>query len=126
MRTIPDELLGDVEDGVASALTRELHNHLPGPDHLPWLGADRGDSARRVGEQHRVALLFPRGPRLRVSGVDLSLGGQKLLLGVVEIGAGGPAVLQEFLLPREGEARLGQHRLSRTRDWLPPIAAAFC
>src|SRR4029077_19258028 len=44
---------------------------------------------------------------------DLSLGGQKLLLGVIEIRAGGPAVLQEFLLPREGEARLGQHCLSR-------------
>ena len=112
-RAIPDELLGDVEDGVASALTRELHDHLPGVHDLARLGADRGDSARSVGSQHRVALLFPRGPRLRLSGVDLSLGGQELLLGLVEIGAGGPAILQELLLPREDEARLGQRRLGR-------------
>ena len=46
-RAIPDELLGDVEDGVAAALTRELHDHLPGADHFARLGADRGDRARR-------------------------------------------------------------------------------
>ena len=48
-RVIPDELLGDVEDGVASALTRDLHDHLPGVDHLACLGADRSDRARGVG-----------------------------------------------------------------------------
>ena len=112
-RAGPDELLGHVEDGVASALTRELHDHLPGVDHLARLGADRGDRARGIGEQDRVAQLLPRDAHLRLSGVDLGLGGQELLLGLVEIGAGRPAVLQELLLPPEGEARLGQHRLDR-------------
>ena len=108
-----NELLRDVEDGVAAALTCELHNHLPGVDDFARLGADGGDGARGVGEQSRVALLFPRGPQLRLRGVDLGLGAQELLLGVVEIGARGPAVLEQFLLPREGEARLGQRRLER-------------
>ena len=108
-----NELLRDVEDGVAAALTRELHNRLPGVDDFARLGADSGDGARGVGEQSRVALLFPSGPQLRLRGVDLSLGAQELLLGLVEIGAGGPAVLEQFLLPREGEARLGQRRLER-------------
>ena len=66
-----------------------------------------------VGKQHGVALLLARDPDLRLSGVDLRLDGQELLLGLVEIGARGPAILQELLLPREGKARLGQHRLDR-------------
>ena len=46
-----DELLGNVEDGVASALARDLHDHLPGMNDLAGLGADRGDRAGRVGDQ---------------------------------------------------------------------------
>ena len=106
-------MLGDIEDGVATALTRELHNHLPGADDFARFGAGRGNGAGGVGVQDRVALLFARDLHLSLGGVDLGLGGQKLLLGLVEIGAGSPAVLQEFLLPPEGQARLGQHRLKR-------------
>ena len=47
----------------------------------------------------------------------------KRLLGLVEAGAGRPAVLQELLLPPEGEARLGQHRLRRRRGRPAPSAA---
>ena len=112
-RAGPNELLGHVEDGVAPALTRELHDHLPGADHFARFGADRGDRARSIGEQGRVAQLILRDAQLRLGGVDLGLGGEELLLGLVEFGAGRPAVLQELLLPPEGEARLGQHRLSR-------------
>ena len=49
LRAISDELLGDVEDGVASALTRELHDHLPGVNHLARLRADGGDRSSGVG-----------------------------------------------------------------------------
>ena len=44
-RPCPDELLRHVEDGIASNLARELHDHLTGMDHgcdpvtlrrLPW------------------------------------------------------------------------------------------
>ena len=108
-----NELFRDVEHGVAAALTCKLHNHLPGVDDFPRLGADSGDGAGGVGEQNRVALLFPSGPQLRLRRVDLGLGAQELLLGLVEIGAGGPAFLEQFLLPREGEAGLGQRRLER-------------
>ena len=73
-RTGLNELLRDVEHGVAAALTCKLHNRLPGVDDFPRLGADRGDGARGVGEQSRVALLFPSGPQLRLRGVDLRLG----------------------------------------------------
>ena len=52
-------------------------------------------------------------PHLGLGGVDRGLSGQELLLRLVEFGGGRPAVLQEFLLPSEGEARLGQHRLER-------------
>ena len=113
LRAIADELLRDIENGVASALARELHDRLPGVNHLARLGADRGDSAGRIGEQHGVALLLARDPDLRLRGVDLGLNGQELLLGVVEIGPRRPAVLEERLLPLEGEPRLGQHRLER-------------
>ena len=72
-RARPHELLGHVEDGVASALTRELHDHLPGMDHFARLGADRGDRARGIGGQDRVAQLFLRDAHLCLSGVDLGL-----------------------------------------------------
>ncbi len=42
-------------------------------NQLARLGADRGDCAGRVGEQHGVALLLARDPDLRLSGVDLGL-----------------------------------------------------
>ena len=74
-RARPDELLGHVEDGVASALTRELHNHLPGTDDFARFGADRGDRTRGIGEQDRVAQLFLCDAHLCLSGVDLGLGG---------------------------------------------------
>ena len=106
-------MLGDVEDGVASILTCELNDHLPGANHLARLGAGCGDRARRVGEQDRIALLFPRDPDLRLGGVDLGLGAQELLLRLVKIGARRPAILQELLLPPEGEARLRERRLER-------------
>ena len=73
-RAGPDELLGHVEDGVAPALARELHDHLPGTDHLARFGADRGDRARAIGEQDRVAQLLLRDAQLRLGGVDLGLG----------------------------------------------------
>ena len=44
-RAGPNELFGHVEDGVAPALARELHNHLPGMDDFARFGADRGDRA---------------------------------------------------------------------------------
>ena len=50
---------------------------------------------------------------LRLRGGDPGLGGQVGLLGVVEPGAGRPAVPQELLLPPEGEARLGERGLRR-------------
>ena len=112
-RTRPNELLGHVEDGVASALTRELHDHLPGMDHFARLGADRGDRTRGIGGQDRVAQLFLRGTHLCLSGVDLGLDGLELLLRFVEIGSGRPPIFHEFLLPPESEARLCQHRLNR-------------
>ena len=112
-RARPNELLGHVEDGVASALTRELHDHLPGMDHFARFGALRGNGTRRIGGQDRVAQLFLRGAHLCLSGVDLGLNGLQLLLGFVELGPGRPAVLQELLLPPEGDARLSQLRLKR-------------
>ena len=115
LRAIPDELLGNIEDGVASALARELHDHLPGVNHLARLRADSGDHSSGVGRQDRVALLLARDPYLRLRRIDLGLGGQQLLLDLVEIGARGPPVLQELLLPRKGEARLGQHCLRRRK-----------
>ena len=66
----------------------ELHDHLPGVNHLARLRADGGDRASGVGGQDGVALLFARGPDLRPAEFDLGLGGQELLLGLVEIGAG--------------------------------------
>ena len=58
-RARPDELLGHVEHGVASALAGDLHDHLPGPDHLARLGAACGDGARGVGEQDRCSSAVP-------------------------------------------------------------------
>jgi hypothetical protein len=97
----------------AATRTFQVKVGISDPPEAMRLGADSGDGTRGVGEQNRVGLLFPSGSQLRLRRVDLSLGAQELLLGVVEIGAWGPAVLEEFLLPREGEARLGQRRLER-------------
>ena len=108
-----NELLGHVEHSIASALTRQLHNHLPAPDHFARVGADRGDHARGIGEQGRVAQLILRDAHLGMRGVDLGLGCQQGLLGIIEFGTGSPAPLQKLLLSPKGEARLGQHRLSR-------------
>ena len=88
-RTRPDELLGHVEDGVASALTRDLHDHLPGADHLARLGADRGHRAGSIGEQDRVAQLILRDAHLRLSGIDLGLGGQEAPAGPRRISRAG-------------------------------------
>ena len=113
-RAGPDELLGHVEDGVAPALTRELHDHLPGVDHLARLGADCGDRARRRRRTRPCSPAVPaRCAPAPARSSTWAWAAQELLLGLVEFGAGRPAVLQEFLLPPEGEARLGQHRLDR-------------
>src|SRR6185312_5003711 len=40
--------LGDVEDRILVARSRELHHHLPGIDVLTRLGADRGDETVEV------------------------------------------------------------------------------
>ena len=77
-RARPDELLGHVEDGVAPALARDLHNHPPGTDHFARFGADRGDRTGGIGGQHRVAQLLLRDAHLRPSGVDLGLSVSKL------------------------------------------------
>ena len=79
------ELLGHVEDGIAPALTRELHDHLSGADHLARFGADRGHHTRGIGEQDRVAQLILRDAHLRLSGVDLGLDARQGLLGLVEL-----------------------------------------
>ena len=112
-RAAAHHLLGHIEDGIAAALMRELHDHLAGPDHLARLRADRGHCARRIGDQDRVAQLILRDAQLRLSVIDLRLGCPEVLLRFVESGARRPAILQQLLLPPEGEARLDQHRLRR-------------
>ena len=94
-------------------MPRELHNHLPGTDDLARFGADRSNRTRGIGGQVRVAQLILRDAQMRLSGVDLSLSCHQCLLGLVESGMGCPAIHQQLLLPPEGEARLGQHRISR-------------
>ena len=106
-------MLGHIEDGVASALTRELHDHLPGMDHFARLGAFRGDRTRGIGIQDRVAQLFLRSTHLCLSGVDLGLDGLELLPRFVELARGRPPILHQLLLPRESKARLYQQRLNR-------------
>ena len=112
-RACPNELFGDVEDGVASALLRELHDHLPGADDFARFGAHRGNRAGSIGGHDRVAQLILRDAHLGLSGVDLGLGRNEGLLGFIEFGAGRPAMLDEVLLSREGQTRLGQRRLGR-------------
>ena len=48
-RACPDQLFGDVEDGVAPALTRDLNNHSPGTDHFARFGPDSGDRTGSIG-----------------------------------------------------------------------------
>jgi hypothetical protein len=97
-RSCPNELFGNVEDGVASALLRELHDHLPGVDDFARFGADRGNRAGGIGGHDRVAQLILRDAHLRLSGVDLGLGRNQGLLGFIEFRAGRPAMLDEVLL----------------------------
>ena len=87
-RPRPNELLRHVEDGVACALMRELHDHLPGMDHFARFGADRGDRTRGICDQSGIAQLVLRDAQLRLGGIDLGLGCRKLLLRFIEFGAG--------------------------------------
>ena len=112
-RACPNELFGNVEDGVASALLRELHDHLPGVDDFARFGAHRGNRAGGIGGHDRVAQLILRDAHLRLSGVDLGLGRNEGLLGFIEFGAGRQAMLDEVLLSREGQPCLSQRRLGR-------------
>ena len=108
-----DELLGNVENGVELARPGDLHDHLPGLHHLARLGAGGGDDARAVGAQDRVAQPILGDAQLRLGLLDLGLGRAQGLLGLVELGPRRPAVLQELLLPAEGEPGLGQRGLRR-------------
>src|SRR5215472_8181563 len=99
----PNQLLWNIEYGVAPALPREVHDHLPGAYDLARFGADRRDRARGVGVQGRVAQLILRDAQLRLGRVDLALDGLELLLGLIEFGPGRPPVFHQLLLPPEGE-----------------------
>jgi hypothetical protein len=114
-RACPNELFGDIEDGVASALSRELHDHLPGPDDFTRFGAHRGNRAGSIGGHDRVAQLILRDAHLGLRGGDLRLGSNEGLLGFIEFGAGCVATLDEVLLAREGQTGLGQRRLGRRK-----------
>ena len=105
------QFLGDVEDSVASVLTRDLHDHLSGTDHFAGLGADGGHYARGVGGQCGVAKLIMGDPRPGLSGNHLALDSLEMLSGAVEFRLRHPAILKKRLLPLEIEARLDQLRL---------------
>ena len=98
-RARPNELLGHVEHGVAPALTRELHDHLPGADHFARLGADRGDHARGISGQGRVAQLILRDAQLRLAESTWAWAVSSFCWASSNLRAGCPAILQELLLP---------------------------
>jgi hypothetical protein len=104
---------GHIEHSVASALTRDVHDHLSGVDHLARLGAGRGHHAGGIGEQDRIAQLILRDSYLGMSAIDLGLGAQKCLLGLVEFRARRPAVRQKLLLSTERQAGLRQRGHNR-------------
>ena len=83
-------------------MTRDVDDHLSGADHLTRFGAGRGHHAGGIGEQDRVAQLIPCDAHLGMSGIDLGLGAQQRLLGLIEFRAGRPATRQQLLLPTEG------------------------
>ena len=99
---------GDVEDCIASALAGNPDDHLPGLHNFARAGADGGYDTGRIrfelGETHQVIGGF----HLCFSGVDLRCRGLQRLLGLVVIGARGPALFEQGVLAFEMIAGLCQ------------------
>ena len=125
-RPRPNELLGHIEHRIASALARDIDDHLAGADHFARLGADRGHHAGSIGEQDRVAQLILRDAHLRLGGVDLGLGAQQGLLGFVEFGARRPAALPGAAPAARRSGAPGSGPPGPRRDWPAPVRSMFC
>ena len=92
--------LGDVEDGILVARSRELHHHLPGIDVLTRLGADRGDDTVEVSLELGVAKLVAGQIEISLGGSAPGLGGTQIAKCCVVGRLWRKAILQELRLAR--------------------------